>query len=339
MLSTELIFEVLCFLSTEFICKLVVAGTVTRLACSVRTTDGWRLVMPHLMLSSKSCRSMLAQVWLPRTKWLEGRGLDAKACRVLNEAFERTGCRAARALVTLDLTNAKFCSALVVVSVARACQGLRLLNLSRTRLRDEGAECLARGLVFDPDSGHFSPHRELRCLALDENGLTGAVGTVLADVVTSVPLEVLRLAQNAMADPGAIAIASSLMRSCPQRSGVRLTRLDLSRNSLTCLGLVAILRALGSNRTLHSLDVGGNESVGADLALSGESTEAFSVCLGSAAGLRDLHLWRCGISDAVFKLVVDSAPPTLRKLSLATNPISGEVRRQVIQRTDGVICI
>lgn len=209
--------------------------------------------MPHLALSRKLCGAQLKRIWLPRTMWLEGRGLDAAGCQLLLTSLECTGAMAARALVSLDLRNSKISNHTSLVTVVRSCRSLRSLNVSRTRLRDIGAYHLLNGLVYDPISGEPSPHPALRILALEDNKITAAVGPDLARVVEDTPLQELLLASNELGDEGAEALAAALAsqtgdwRCVAAAAAGGLVRLDVSRNRIDALGFVALIEALRKN--------------------------------------------------------------------------------------------
>merc|ERR1712048_62841 len=95
----------------------------------------------------------------------------------------------------------------------------------------------------------------------------------------------------------------------------------------TAAGLSGLLGALGTNSLLRSLDAGGNELVGGALNTSYEDALEVAAGLGAAGSLRDLHLWRCGLSDVAVQLVVDAQPPSLTLLNLASNPCSPDLRK------------
>jgi len=325
----DLAHEVLCFLRPESVCELVRASSILRSAGAVQVSSFWRLVTPHVQLDSRSCADVLEHVWLPQTRWLEARSLNAKASRSLMTSLSLPGPKAVSGLLALDLRYSKVADTLAVVNVARSCRSLRSLDLSRTRLRDEGAKELIKGLLCDPMTGARSPHRELRVLSLEENDLTQAVAPELAELALQVPLEALVLARNQLGDDGAEVLASTALAEDGFGQS-RLTRLDLSENRLEVAGLAALLDALGSNTFLRSLDVGGNERIGSALTGSTELMEKVADGLKSASNLCDLHIWRCGLSDAVCLLVVGAQPPQLSLLNIAMNPLSSELRVRLV---------
>lgn len=342
--------EVLCFIHADDVCALVLACKTTRGACSVHSSKAWYMVLPHLILSSKRCSSQLKKIWLPRTMWLEGRDLDKTACKQLFTGLECTGANAARALVTLDLRNTKLCSAVALVSVTRACRSLRCLDLSRTRLRDVGADHLLGGLVWDPLTGDHSPHATLRVLSLEDNRLTAAVGRRLARVVTDTQLEELLLGCNQLEDEGVEAIAEALAgkacndsclttgRTRAALEDVRLTRLDVSRNHIGSSGLRAFIGSLSSNRTLRILEVGGNERIGPGIAASVECAASVAAGLQGAQGLKQIHLWKCGLDDAIAThLISESFPSSLAVVNLATNSFSATMKKLISEDCRGII--
>lgn len=346
----DLSFQVLCFLSSGAICRLACAAQPLREACSLLSPSGWRLLTPHLQLCSRTCEARLRKAWLPNVLWLEARDIGPRACQALIPTLELKGPRAARALVALDLRNTHLKGAApALAAMIAACTGLRSLDLSRTRLRDEGGEYLVGGLVAeDADTGQLRPHRSLRHLALDENGLTSLSGPLLAAAALALPsLEALHLARNSLGDRTARAIAAALAGGSSTGGagaglvggGTSLTRLDLSENRLTAEGLATLAGALGASCSLRSLDAGGNERIGDGLASSPEHAREVAKSLRSAASLRDLHLWRCGLSDEACDLVVDAKPPRLQLLNLAANPFSQELRNRLLRHDGSALSI
>merc|ERR1712226_1224418 len=109
------------------------------------------------------------------------------------------------------------------------------------------------------------------------------------------PLENLLLARNELGDAGAKALAAALSEAAGVYRG-QLARLDLSENQITATGFAALLGSLSKNTVLRRLDVGGNESIGAGIMDTPDTAQEVIAGLGSASGLRDLHLWRCGLS-------------------------------------------
>lgn len=324
----------LAFLTTALIGELAAASqTLRTVACTCleHLNWQWRLVSPHLQLTTRLVGAALQKVWLPHTRWLEAQELNPKACRVLCAALERTGVKAVKSLVSLDLRNTKVENAQALAKVVRACQGLEVLHLGRAKLKDS-ADLIMRAFLFDPVTGVKSPHRQLRVLGLEENSLTSLAGNLLADTIRCLPLQELLLARNELGDDGAKAIAEAILEgSCGWEGyGSCLTRLDLSENRIAAVGLAALFGALCDNRSLQSLDLGGNEQIGVGLASSSQCFQEVALSLGAATGLRDLHMWRCGLSDAACVMVVEAQPPQLTLLNLAANPFSASLRTRLL---------
>jgi len=230
------------------------------------------------------------------------------------------------ALLELDLSSCKAASADQVVTAVRSCMGLRTLNLGRTRLYDEGALHLTRGLVYDPETGRHNPHPQLQRLLLEDSGLTEAACECLADAVVHLPLEVLVLSRNVLGDAGINTLARGLLATDGSEQA-RLKRLDLSETKLSAEGLVSVLSALGSTGHFQSLDAGGNEGVGDDLAKGPTDTvQRLAATFAAASSLKDLQLWRCQLSDSACQFFVASRPPGIMSLNLAMNPLSFEVQ-------------
>lgn len=287
-------------------------------------------MFPHLQLSSDTCLDVLQQIWLPKTMHLEARDLTQKACQVLFRSFERTGSQAVRALVTMDLRNTKVDNAESLLKVVTCCNQLHTLQLGRTRLRDSGASILTNGLARNPFSGHGYPHQGLRLLALEENCLTSLAAAGIATMLRWTPLEVLLVARNELGDDGIKVIANGLGND----GDSRLIRLDISENHVSASGLTALLSAIGRHSKLRSLDAGGNEHIGGDLASKPECRTEVVAVLSSAESLTDLHLWRCGLADVACSMVVNAQPPGLMLLNLAANPVSGPFRNRLLRSSE-----
>lgn len=339
LLFEDLMFVLLCFLGAADADRMVNASRLLRSTCSVVdicAAGRRRMVAPHLVLKSKTCSWKLAKTWLPRILWLEAQDLDAKACGALFKTLVPSRSHYPRALLSLNLRNTKLSNDDDIVAMVRACQGLRQLDLGRARLRDEGAGRIALGLVFDPVTGDYNPHTALRHLCLEDNGLTGAVAADLARLALASPLEVLSLSRNLLGDVGAEALAPALRGcadgDCAAHLGGRLLRLDVSENRLTAAGLVSLLRAAGADSRLRSLEVGGNERIGLEIANSPDFAAEVALSLTATRTLRDLHLWRCGLPDAGYYLFAGCQPPQLEVLNLAANSFSPSLRQQLLSR-------
>jgi hypothetical protein len=150
------------------------------------------------------------------------------------------------------------------------------------------------------------------------------------------PLDALFLARNELGDKGAQALAEALTDEEHRTRNAQLLRLDVSENQLSAAGLAALLGALSSNQKLQSLNAGGNERIGGGLVCSPDCAQEVSAGLTSATALQDLHLWRCGLSDIACRMVVAARPPHLTLLNLAANPLSADLRSQLLHGT-GVI--
>eukprot|EP00747_Dinoflagellata_sp_TGD_P038078 gnl/TRDRNA2_/TRDRNA2_139457_c0_seq1.p1 gnl/TRDRNA2_/TRDRNA2_139457_c0~~gnl/TRDRNA2_/TRDRNA2_139457_c0_seq1.p1 ORF type:complete len:328 (+),score=47.23 gnl/TRDRNA2_/TRDRNA2_139457_c0_seq1:139-984(+) len=280
--------------------------------------------------------------------WLEARDLNQAASQSLIRALDRKSANSLSALLKLDLSNTRLSGAASsIVKTVRACHSLRALDLSRTRLGDVGAEQIVRGMTFDA-CGAGGPHQALRLLALKENGLTAAAAEAVAQAVSVVPLKKLFLAHNEFGDQGAKLLAAALEPGTPSAcrrhlDGSSLEQLELSYNRLTVAGLAALLRPLaGCKSSLKSLDVGGNDRVGTSWMMAPESVMEVSESLHVAESLRELHLFRCGIHDDAYRLLLEALPQSLGLLNLATNPLSTALRNQLLReygRNAGVVSI
>lgn len=328
--ASDVHLAVLAFLELESLAELARSCTGLREAGFVQVDNRWRLITPHLQLTYRCFDSCVDSVWLPNTQWLEARDLKAKSCSRLFSFFELTPSRQAKALVSLDLRNTKLSAEAALVNVVRTCASLRYLDLSRTRLRDHGGGQLLRGLVCDPHSGDFAPHRCLRHLVLEENGFSEAIAEDIASAALHTPLHTLLLKRNEIGDAGAIAIAESLAVGGGFYPG-EIAKLDVSENQLTAIGLAALLQAAAKNDSVKVLDVGGNDRIGRTLMETAEIAEDVTAALDEVSALSDLHLWRCGLNDPACQLIVDAYPSTITLLNLAANPFSQELRNWLMR--------
>jgi len=184
--------------------------------------------------------------------------------------------------------------------------------------------------MCDPFTGVYNPHRALRRLALEANGLTGDIGPILGRALLSMPLEALVLARNELGDKGAQALAKALTDEEHRNRNAQLQQLDVSENQLSAAGLAALLGALGSNQALQSLDAGGNERIGGGLLCNPDCAQEVTAGLASATTLQDLRLWRCGLSDVACRMVVEARSQHLVLLNLAANPFSADFRSRLL---------
>lgn len=264
-------------------------------------------------------------------RWLEAQYLDSKACKVLFQALERTGRQQApRALVSLDLRNSRLHDDVDIVAVARASAGLCNLNLARTRLKDDDAVATLTGLLYDPHTGLHSPHQALRSVCFEGNYLTANSASVLAHAMAALPLDTLVLSRNRLGDAGAATLAQALAGEVQEGvdgTSVRLpglVRLDLSENGLTTAGLIELLKPLARRSSLKILAVGGNELIGDGLGAAPRASE-LTERLTAARSLEELQLWRCGLTDVGYRILVSSIPSSLKVLGLASNSFSQQL--------------
>ncbi|KAJ3606267.1 hypothetical protein NHX12_025787 [Muraenolepis orangiensis] len=126
----------------------------------------------------------------------------------------------------------------------KSCQTLKILRLHQSKVEDERCRMLAR---------HLLDHPALRELDLSHNLIGDRGAQALGKLLTSSRLEVLRLCDNEIGGPGALAIAHALSQGAPLRD------LDLRLNRLGDEGGRALGHALRTNGTLRRLHLGANE--------------------------------------------------------------------------------
>lgn len=175
---------------------------------------------------------------------------------------------------------------------------------------------------------------------MEDNRLSSSVGEDLAQLITETSIEVLNLGSNQLGDEGVEAIAGALSGkisggrfrpTAELAAGVRLTRLDVSRNSVGSKGFQAMISALSVNHTVRNLEIGGNDDIGPGIAASTECAGCIASSLLAAQGLEELHLWKCGLADAAYDLIAESLPPNIAVANLATNNFSANVRDFILE--------
>jgi len=206
-------------------------------------------------------------------------------------------------LVELDLDNNKigqkgtvaFANALTVNAT------LQILNLIDNKVKDAGAVALA---------GSIATNKALRNLFLEDNriGSDGAVAFTEA-LKENKTLEVLSLGSNDMiGDIGATAFSGAL------KVNQTLKKLDLSNCGISVIGSVDIADALKQNSTLLKLEIGHNDEIGDEGAVS----------FVGAIHLHSLVLNSSNISAEGIRTMVEGlkqANSTLKSLHLDGNSV------------------
>lgn len=221
-----------------------------------------------------------------------------------------------------DFSNSRIRDPTALSTFLCSAKSMKEVDLGYCELGDAATVQVARGLIVHPISGQRDIHHSLQTLILRNNHLTTSVASVIARVLKFVALKSLILSRNSIGDKGIALLAEVLPFN------ENLQELDVSENEASAVGLSCILGAVGTNHTLQNLDVGGN---GLEMAFGDtsnphkkQSTDmAGEVCrsLAAAQGLKELHLWRCGLSDAAFELLKAARPHNLQ-LNLASNKFS-----------------
>jgi Ran GTPase-activating protein (RanGAP) involved in mRNA processing and transport len=198
----------------------------------------------------------------------------------------------------------------------RVLRRLRELDVSGSRLGDEGCGRLAEGLRSLP---------QLRRLDVSDAGVGVRGVRALAACWRAVQpsLRVLDLWESALGDEGAETLASHL--SCFR--GGSLEALDVSRCRIGPDGLSAIAEALRHVPRLRVLRFGGNE-------LGARACVRLAASLAShTPRLTELDLWNCSVGrDGANALAASALPalPLLRILNLSDNAVGPEAAAAVI---------
>ena len=186
-------------------------------------------------------------------------------------------------------------------------QKLTDLDLSSNGLGQRGAQILCEAL------GAKQPPM-LRRLDLSNNKLFDGATQHLTELLRKcASLEALVLRDNAMSVVSAVKLQKALaLKSCP------LTELDVSWNSLTTSGIVAIMAALHRNSTLRVLRASWNRS-------GSKGGAAVAEMLTKNKGLHTLELTNNGIDAPAASVLADAlrseANTTLTSIDLSHNPL------------------
>ena len=108
-----------------------------------------------------------------------------------------------------------------------------------------------KDLVQLLDLMNISPYEAIKC-----NEISDAEALAQAIQHNFIPLKRLDLSNNSISDAGAVALAQALHHNST------LTKLVLSNNSISAAGAVALAQALHHNSTLTWLNLSGNDGIG-----------------------------------------------------------------------------
>ncbi|CAL8082446.1 unnamed protein product [Calicophoron daubneyi] len=163
------------------------------------------------------------------------------------------------AISDLRLTDNKLVAsdAVFLIPLLRFSSPIRLLDLSRNQLGDEGCKVLSNALCNSALSGESLANVSvrLRRLYLAENGLTESCMTVLGYAVSRCPfLSCLQLSDNPLIKcPGVLNLQPGLFQ-CR-----KLKRLGLANCGIECVGTIALAELLVDKpRDLAQIDLRGN---------------------------------------------------------------------------------
>jgi hypothetical protein len=274
----------------------------------------------------------LEKVSLPHVLSLHGQHLKTSEARTLIVELSKPEGGVGH-MAKCDFSNSKIRDPTALSIFLSQAKSMREVDLGYCDLGDAAIVQVARSLLVHPMTGKRDIHHSLQTLILRSNHLSSSVASVIARSLKFVAIRSLILARNSIGDEGVALLAEIL----PFND--KLQELDISENECSAVGLCSVAGALGTNRTLKILDFGGN---GLEMAFGDttnpdkmQSTDmAGEVCrsVAAAKGLKELHLWRCGLNDRAFEFLKAASPPDLQ-LNVASNKFS--VNMQFKMMTQG----
>jgi len=284
-------------------------------------------IIPNLICSSRNLR--LDCVSLPHVLSLNAQNLNSADVRAMITELNKPQGGVGQ-MSRVDFSNSKIKDPSALSVFLCNAKSMKEVDLGYCDLGDSGTLQVARGLIIHPMTGKRDIHHSLQTLVLRENRLTAHVASVLARMLKFVALKSLMLTRNSIGDEGLAILAEVLLFN------ENLKELDISENNASAVGLCSILGSLGNNRTLEILDCGGN---GLEMAFGDaanpdkkQSTDmAAEVCrsVAAAQGLKELHLWRCGLNDTAFELLKAARPPNMQ-LNVASNRFSISLHQKLM---------
>lgn len=324
-LPADMALEIISNLDTRDIGNLpAVSQSMVEFSCN-QTDDRksrWLIVPCVTIRRDEDIAKQLYRMWPPCMSYIEARHVrTADVCFMLSELNKPED--GARGLKVLDLSYSKLppnngAGRNALPAYLRAATCLRELNLCHCQVTSEVLDQLTRALTRHSDNGRMDPIRSLEELILRDNEIRSNGARHLATLIQHLRLKRLVVAKNKLQDEGAEVLVPAL------RLSEDLLNFDISTCSLSALGVIAVIESLEANSILRVLNIGGHP-------LAGEMrNDELIEALGKARGLKELHLWGCGIQDQAFDAIIGSKPFGMR-VNLASNRFSVDLRMRLLQ--------
>ncbi|XP_059817785.1 ribonuclease inhibitor-like isoform X2 [Hypanus sabinus] len=223
--------------------------------------------------------------------------------KLLSEALRNPECKIQKlGLRSVGLTAAG------VVDLASALStncSLTELDLTNNELGDSGVKLVTKALR--------NPECKIRRLGLRSVGLTAAGGVDLTSALsTNCSLTELDLAKDKLGDSGVKLVSEAL-----RNPGCKIQKLCLDSVSLTAAGVVDLVSALSTNRSLTELDLANNELGDSGVKLVFEALRNPG-CKIQKLGLRSVGLTAVGVLNLTSAL---STNRSLTELDLGGNKL------------------
>lgn len=312
-------FEIISNLEVQDLGRLpAVSQSMVDFSCN-QTSDRknrW-LIVPWVSLRrNEDLAPQMYRIWPPCIIYMEARYFKMADASWLIDYLDQPS-DGGRGLQYLDLSFSKLPKDNSLPHYVRASLCLRELNLHHCQMDSKALKRLTEGLTLN-NNGRIDPSRSLRDLNLRDNEIQSDGAAHIATLIQHLPLKRLVLAKNNLQNEGAELLVPAL------RLNKDLLDLDISQNSLSALGVVVLIEALETNSTLRLLNVGGHPTVGS------MRIEELATAVGKASGLKELHLWRCGLQDQAFDTIMGSKPVGMR-LNLASNHLSCDLKMRLLE--------
>lgn len=312
-------FEVICNLEVPDLGRLaVVSHGMVEVSYNLTSDKQSRwLKVPYLSLRrDEDIRLQLFRIWPPCLKVVEARHFRANDVLWVIGFLDQPHS-SGRGVQFLDLSGSKLPKDDSLGLYIHASLNLRQLILCNCHIDRHHLQHLNWGLLHEPHFGRLDPTRSLEYINLRANKIEKDAAPFLANLIRHLPLKRLVLSENNLLDAGVEVLLPAL------RVNQTLLDLDMSQNCFTALGVVGLIEVLETNTTLRMLNVGGHPLVG-DM-----RNEELASALGKATGLKELHLWGCGLQDAAFEAIMGSKPFGMR-LNLASNHLSFDLQMRLL---------
>ncbi|XP_059817780.1 ribonuclease inhibitor-like isoform X3 [Hypanus sabinus] len=224
--------------------------------------------------------------------------------KLLSEALRDPECKIQKLGLTADHFTSEFEHFISALSTNHSLREVEL-DLSYSELGDWGIKLLSEALR--------NPECKIQKLGLDFVSLTAAgVVDLTSALSTNCSLTELDLAGNKLGDSGMKLVSEAL-----RNPGCKIQKLCLGSVSLTAAGVVDLVSALSTNRSLTELDLAGNKLGDSGVKLVFEALRNPG-CKIQKLCLRSVGLTAAGVVDLTSAL---STNPSLTELDLRDNEL------------------